>query len=344
MLKYVLKRTVLAFCTAFLIVSITFLLIKTLPFAKPEGDNDAKVSYYLDQVSQGYVIQFSEETDGYGELLWKYTDNKGVEYYWYEISAFQQYFAWIGNILQGDWGTSNSVMPNVKVQYIIASKFGVTMRLNLLATFISVPLGISLGVFAALRKNTKTDHVISTGVMVFISVPSFVLITVSMLLFSYTLGWLPTQFPVSSDPLGIRILGYVLPVAMMSFGSIAGYTRFVRAELCEVMSSDYLLLARTKGLTKRQAIIRHALKNAMVPVFPMILAEFIFIYSGSMILERLYGINGLGTLYIDALNAGDYNVLFVNMTIFTTIGLLAGVVLDISYKFIDPRFKIGGKK
>ena len=130
----------------------------------------------------------------------------------------------------------------------------------------------------------------------------------------------------------------------LSFGSICGYARFTRAELCEVMSSEYLLLARTKGLTKRQAILRHALRNAMVPIVPSILAEFIGILGGSMILENLYGIPGIGSLFVTAMNQKDYNVLFVDMAVFTSIGLLAGVVLDISYGFIDPRIRMGAKK
>jgi oligopeptide transport system permease protein len=155
---------------------------------------------------------------------------------------------------------------------------------------------------------------------------------------------LPSQWPSESASQQVRILGYVLPVFCLSFGSICGYCRFVRAELCEVMEGDYLLLARTKGLTKRQAILRHALKNAMVPIVPSILAEFIGILGGSMILENLYGIPGIGRLFVQALNAKDYNVLFVDMAIFTTISLVAGVVLDISYGFVDPRIRMGAKK
>lgn len=138
--------------------------------------------------------------------------------------------------------------------------------------------------------------------------------------------------------------GYIIPVFCLSFGSICGYCRFTRAELCEVMESDYLLLARTKGLTRRQAILRHAMKNAMVPIFPSILAEFIGILGGSMILEQLYGIPGIGKLFVLALNYKDYDILFVDMAIFTTLSLLAGVLLDLSYGFIDPRIRMGAKK
>ena len=132
-----------------------------------------------------------------------------------------------------------------------------------------------------------------------------------------------------------------MPVMLLSFGSICGYCRFTRAELCEVMESEYLLLARTKGLTKRQAIIRHALRNAMVPIVPSILSEFIGILGGSMILENLYQIQGIGGLFIEAISYPDNNVLMVDMAFFTIISLVAGVLFDISYGFIDPRIRMG---
>ena len=154
---------------------------------------------------------------------------------------------------------------------------------------------------------------------------------------------MPSQWPNPTDPTSQKVLGYILPVFCLSLGSICGYCRAVRAELCEVMESEYLLLARTKGLTRGQAIVRHALKNSMVPIFPSILAEFIGIMGGSMILEGLYGIPGIGSLFIRSMNSHDYNVLFVDMAIFTTIGLLAGVLLDMSYGIIDPRIRMGAR-
>ena len=218
------------------------------------------------------------------------------------------------------------------------------MKLNIISSICAVPLGIALGIIAALKKNKPTDHIISTGVMIAISIPSFILITFILLVFCYNLKWFPTKWPASTAPQHDKIMAYFVPVLCLSFGSVAGYCRFVRAELCEVMSSEYLLLARTKGLTKKQAILRHALRNAMVPIVPAILAEFLSIMGGSMILENLYGIPGIGSLFVDALNKQDYNVLFVDMAIFTTFGLAASVLVDVSYGFIDPRIRMGAKK
>ncbi|MDD2209477.1 MAG: ABC transporter permease, partial [Bacilli bacterium] len=233
---------------------------------------------------------------------------------------------------------------NASAMSIILQRLPVSMYLNIISVIISVPLGILLGIWAGLKKNTWIDHTISTLVMIFISIPSFVVITFLIWIFSYQLGWLPTQWPSAIMPNDIKVLGYIIPVVSLSFGSVCGYTRFVRAELCEVMSSEYLLLARTKGLTKNQAIVRHALRNAFVPILPSILAEFIGILGGSMILESIYGIPGIGFLYITALNMKDYSVLMVDMAVFTMISLMAGIVLDLSYGFIDPRIRMGAKK
>ena len=345
MTKYVIKRILLAFLTMFIILSLTFILIKLLPYERPFGDDPTKYTYYMREVNLGYLVDLSQESNNYGELLWKYRDAAGTTHYFYQKPVMEQYFNWLNAIFtRWDWGTSVTLLPNVEVANIIALKLPYTIKVNIWSVIISVPLGILLGVIAALKKNKMTDNIISTLVMIFISIPSFVIITFLLLIFCYNLKWLPTQWPVDDAPLGTRILGYIIPVMSLSFGSICGYCRFTRAELCEVMSSDYLLLARTKGLTKKQAIIRHALRNAMVPIVPSILAEFIGILGGSMILERLYGIPGIGSLFLDALTAKDYNIVFVNMAIFTTIGFLAGVLLDISYGFIDPRIRMGAKK
>ena len=346
MWKYCLKRIGLALMTSFIILSLTYLLIQCLPFERPIGMLPDQYAYYETQVADGYVLSFTNPHPDQGELLFKYEiPGTNTTMYYYEKGAVAQYVQWLTNIVtRWDWGVSSHIKMGVSAMSIIGEQLTYTVKINIFATLISVPLGIILGIAAALKKNSGFDHFVSTAIMVMVSVPSFVLITFLMLLLCYNNQILPSQWPADSAPTNIKVLGYILPVCCLCFGSIAGYCRFVRAELCEVMSSEYLLLARTKGLTKRQAILRHALRNAMVPVVPSILAEVIGLLGGSVILERLYGIPGIGRLYVDALGAKDYNVLFVDMAVFTTIGLLAGIVLDISYGFIDPRIRMGAKK
>ena len=349
MWKYVLKRMGLALMTSFIILSLSFILIKCLPFERPVGMVADQFAYYEEQVADGFVLRFDGPRSEYGELLFKYQipGTNTINHY-YQKPTMAQYGQWLTNILtEWNWGVSSHIKMGVSAISIIIEQIPYTIKVNIFATLISVPLGILLGIVAALNKNKPIDHFLSTGVMIMTSIPSFVLITFLLLIFCYNAdpSWaLPTQWPADSKPLEERIMGYILPVCCLSFGSIAGYCRFVRAELCEVMSSEYLLLARTKGLTKKQAILRHALRNAMVPIVPSILAEVIGLLGGSMILENLYGIPGIGRLYTTALTSKDYNVLFVDMAVFTTISLLAGVVLDISYGFIDPRIRMGAKK
>lgn len=345
MWKYVLKRIGLAMVTLVIILSITFLLIKLLPVELPVGTKEQTFGYCEKQEYLGFFLDSREKRDDLGKRIFNYTDSSGVEHNYYEVPIMQQYGNWVGNIItKWDWGYSTVIQPRNKALPIIISKLPTSIKINIFAVIFSVPLGIALGILAALKKNTMADHIISTSIMIFISIPGFVLITFLMYLFCYKGRLLPTQWPGRDADFWFRVKGYVIPVLCLSFGSICGYARSTRAELCEVMESDYLLLARTKGLTKTQSILRHALRNAMVPIVPSIIAEFLGLLGGSMILENLYGIDGIGRLFITCINSKDYNVLFVDMALFTTIGLLAGVLLDLSYGFIDPRIRMGAKK
>jgi len=344
MAKYIVKRLILAIVTTFIILSLTFILMKLLPFQLPVGTIKEQYAYFQQQLHLGFVTKTYVETPSLGDCLFKYAEGSRTEYF-YQTPLMVQYGSWLKNIFtEWNWGTSTYIQPNTQAIFIITERLPTSMVINILSVVVSVPLGILLGIVAALKKNKATDNIISTAVMIFISIPSFVLITFLLYIFAYQAHWLPTQWPNPTDPSNQKALGYIIPVFVLSFGSICGYCRFTRAELCEVMESDYLLLARTKGLTKKQAIIRHALRNAMVPIVPSILAEFIGILGGSMILEQLYGIPGIGSLFVTAISAKDYNVLFVDMALFTSISLLAGVFLDLSYGFIDPRIRMGAKK
>lgn len=345
MWKYVLKRLGLASITLVIILSLSFILIHLLPYSKPLGNYQTRYGYYQKEIYLGYVYESDVELEGVKWVDKVVLDMLGTKYI-YQTPLMKQYFIWIKNIItEWNWGVSTYINPGNSASAIIFSKLPTTIKINIWSVIFSVPLGLLLGIWAALKKNTLTDHIISTSIMVFISIPSFVLITILMLLLCYKAQWLPTQWPSTNlATTAEKVKGYILPVICLSFGSICGYARFTRAELCEVMSSDYLLLARTKGLTKNQAIVRHALRNAMVPILPSILAEVIGLLSGSMILEQLYGIPGTGKLYVTAINNQDYNVLFVDMALYTLIGLVSSVFLDISYGFIDPRIRMGAKK
>jgi oligopeptide transport system permease protein len=133
----------------------------------------------------------------------------------------------------------------------------------------------------------------------------------------------------------------IAPILSLSFGEIAGLCRFTRAELTETLTSDYMLLARTKGLTQGQATARHAMKNAMVPILPMIISSFFGILGGSMIIEQIFAVPGVGPLYLKSISLFDYDVFMLDSIFYTFIGLAAGIIVDLSYGFIDPRIRMG---
>ncbi|MBR3135918.1 MAG: ABC transporter permease [Clostridia bacterium] len=317
MLKYVIKRLVLMVFTLFIIVTMTFILVHILPREMP-----------TDKV-QAQAIAARWEALGY---------NKPV---------LTQYGIYLKNIFtKWDFGTSWYIAPRKPALDVLTSRFLPTLLVNLYSMIFSVPVGIALGVYAAIRKNKWDDSLISTLVMVFISVPSYVYAFLVQYFLYFKLGWLPLTMYSLADAGGSYFTGKMFvsmipAVIALSFGSIAGYTRFVRAELTESLTSEYMLLARTKGLTRPQATARHALKNAMVPILPSILSEFIGLLSGSMIIERIFSIPGVGQLYIRSLNLFDYDVFMMDCVFYTFIGLLAGIVLDLSYGFIDPRIRMG---
>ncbi len=343
-LTYIIKRLLLAFITGFIIISVTFILLKLIKEDPPVGLPTDIKNFYDNQVNIGYSYTSPVMLPNL-EYDWVYQDsNTGVSTYYYSYPIMSQYWSWLSNIFtKWNWGTSLYIEKGANVGYIINKRLWVSVNINLITIIISIPLGIIFGIIAALKKNRPVDRVLSITNMIFISIPSFVFISLLVMIFGYGLKVLPTTWPQDTAPQATKVLGYIIPVLAGAFSGICSYQRVVRGELTEVMSSDFLLLARTKGLTKSQTVVRHALRNAMVPVLPSILASIVGVLGGSAILESIYSIPGIGQLFISAINTKDYNVLMMDMAVFTTIGLLAGIILDLSYGFLDPRIRMGEK-
>ncbi len=208
----------------------------------------------------------------------------------------------------------------------------------------SVPLGLLLGIYAALKKNRWQDYLISTLIMVFISVPAYVYALLVQYVLCFKMRLFPLQMNSGTEWLTWSMFLSVVPAVLsLSFGSIASLARSTRAELAEVLTNDFMLLARTKGLTRGQATVRHALRNSMVPIFPLILGEFIGILGGSFVIEKIFGVPGVGQLMINSITARDYNVFMLLTAFYTLISLLTGLVVDLSYGFIDPRIRMGAR-
>ncbi len=317
MFKYVVKRVLLMLLSFFVIITICFVLVRMLPRNLPTDKNLAA------------VIEARWEALGY---------NKPI---------IVQYGIYLKNIFTAwDFGTSWYISTLTPAWDVIVDRLAPTVLVNLYSLLFSIPIGLLLGILAAVKKNKWQDTFISTATMIFISVPSYVYAFLVQYFFYYKLGWFPAIVSSLADAGGSWLspkmfYSMILPVLALSFGEIAGLCRYTRAELTETLTSDYMLLARTKGLTRGQATVRHALRNAMVPILPMIISSFISILGGSMIIEQIFSIPGVGKLYIQSIQLLDYDVFMMDTVFYTFIGLLAGIVVDISYGFIDPRIRMG---
>ena len=327
--KYILKRIGLLLITFFIIMTICFVLIKLLPTTPSTmfGKDKTLIMERRVLLHQAYYDPVTKE--------------------YYDTPIFEQFIFFWRYAIVGDFGASELLFPGQNVWDVFAEKVPYTVAVNLYSIIISIPLGIALGIVAAVKKITWIDHLISTGVMIVVSVPSFIYGFLVQYLLCFKWGLFPSLFDASNGPFSGPGLYSMLPASLcLAFGSIAGFARYTRAELTEVLTSEFMLLARTKGLTRTQATVRHALRNAMVPIFPMILGEFISIMSGSLILENMYAIPGVGALYINSVQAQpnpDYNFFILISSFYTLIGLVAGIIVDISYGIIDPRIRMGAR-
>lgn len=315
--KYILKRIALMLLTIFIIMTICFVLIKQLQPETPMMGLQAELE------------RSRREALGYYKPV------------------MTQYGIYLRNIITNwDWGTSWKIDYRMSVTEVLARRLPPTVILNAFSLVVSIPLGIALGIFAALKKNRWQDHFISTMIMVFVSVPSFVYAFLVQYFLGFRLGWFPIIASSLYDAGGswlspIMLRSLVLPVMALSFSTIASLARSTRAELTESLTSEYMLLARTKGLTRAQATVRHALKNAMVPILPRIISLFAGIMSGSLIIERIFAVNGIGGLYIQSVADLDYDVFIGTSMFYTAVALLSILVMDLSYGFLDPRVRMG---
>ena len=314
MFKYVIKRIALMFFVLFVILTMCFVLVKLLPVT-----DAAQFGKDMNLILQ------RREALGYNKPIL-------VQF----VIFFQR------SVLGGDWGISETLYRGQEVWDVFVSKIPATLLVNVYSMLFSVPVGLFLGIYAALKKNKWQDYVISTAVMLFISVPSYVYALLVQYVLCFKLDLFPLQMNSGTDWFSFSMFLSVVPAVLsLAFASIASLARFVRAELSEVLTSDFMLLARTKGLTRAQATVRHALRNSMVPVFPIILGEFVGILSGSLIIEKTFGIPGVGQLYVNSITALDYNFFMLLSAFYTLVGLVSGIVVDISYGFIDPRIRMG---
>lgn len=333
MFKYVLKRLGLVLLTFCIIFTMCFVLIKLLPIPVNIGaGQDADIIYGILE-GRGWITNIQKGENNV---------------YTYDIVPIHiQLGTYLKRIfLHGDFGvaTTYGEYLNKPVWDIFVSKLPPTILINIYSSLLGVPIGLGLGIWAALRKNKLADQVINIIIILLISVPSIVLSLLIQYVLCFKLQLFPLTMSTSDDYFTWEVFKSMLPAVLsLCLGSIAGYARFTRAELSEVLTSEFMLLARTKGLTKKQAIMRHAMRNSMVVIFPSILGEFISVLSGSLIIEKMFSINGVGGLYLNAITFQDYDFFMLLSAFYTLVSLTASIVIDISYGIIDPRIRMGAR-
>ncbi|MFD1772950.1 ABC transporter permease [Paenibacillus rhizophilus] len=308
MVRYVANKFFYMLVSLFVLISATFFLMKAIP-----GDPFTSEKKIPDEIRQ--------------RLYEQYGLDKPVS---------QQYIKYLGNIIQGDFGVSMKRM-NQDVSHIIGQTFSASLKLGLVAIIVSVIVGILLGMLAALYHRKFIDTAAMVLAVLGIAVPSFVLATVLQYVFASKLGWVDVMG--FNDP-----LDYVLPVAALSAQPIAFIARLTRSSMLEVLHADYIKTAKAKGLSWGVILFRHVLRNGIMPVVTYMGPMTANIVTGSVVIEQIFGIGGIGKQFVEAISVRDYPII-MGITIFYGLLLMvARFITDVAYVFVDPRIKLTGGK
>ncbi|MDO4799114.1 MAG: ABC transporter permease [Bacillota bacterium] len=315
-MKYILQRIGAMLLTLFLVMTLSFIVIRLMPMSLFENP---EVPVEIQQ-----------------KLMDKFHFNDPI--------IVQYYHFMKGIITSLDFGISVKLRPGLDVFGIIINRLPPTMLINFISLFISIPIGLFFGVIAALKRNSWTDHAISAMVVLFISVPSFVFASLLQYLLTYVWPIFPTLYESSATTFGQMMHSLLLPIIALSLGPIATLTRYLRGELIENISSDYLLLARTKGLTRSQALWRHAFRNSMMPITNTLISLITGIMGGSLVIESMFAVPGTGGMLVKSIFAGDHFLSVAILIFYSVISLVTILTVDLCYSLIDPRVRVGGKK
>ncbi|HEU4370977.1 MAG TPA: ABC transporter permease, partial [Methylomirabilota bacterium] len=309
---YVLRR---------LLVAIPSLLIATF------------IVFTLPRLLPGDVVQLMLDEKAYGKDLEDLRAKLGLN-----RPVVVQYTAWLGNVARGDLGESLWTRQPVLTE--LARRLPITLTLGVMALAVSLLVGVPIGVLSAVRQDGLADFVARSGAILGLSVPAFVQAIVVILLPAIWWGWTPlVSFTAwSADPAGY-LVQFVLPASILGVASAAAIMRLTRAQLLEVLRQDYVRTAWAKGLRERVVVLKHGLKNALIPVVTVLGLQIAQITGGSVIIETIFSIPGMGQFLVDAITQRDYPVIQgVNLVIVATI-VAANLAVDLLYAVLDPRIR-----
>ncbi|MBW9431162.1 glutathione ABC transporter permease GsiC [Atlantibacter hermannii] len=304
MFSYVIKRLLGLIPTLFIVAVLVFLFVHLLP-----GDPARLIA---GPEADAQVIDMVRSQLGLNKPLWS------------------QFLHYMGNVLQGDFG--NSLVSRRPVSEEIASRFMPTLWLTLASMVWAVLFGLAAGVIAAVWRNRWPDRLSMTLAVSGISFPAFALGMLLMQVFSVELGWLPT---VGAD----SWQHYILPSITLGAAVSAVMARFTRASFVDVLGEDYIRTARAKGVSERWVVMKHALRNAMIPVVTMMGLQFGFLLGGSIVVEKVFNWPGLGRLLVDSVEMRDYPVIQAEVLLFSLEFILINLVVDVLYAAINPAIR-----
>ena len=318
MTTYIIRRLMLGVIILLLVTLLVFLAMRLLP-------GDPLIIF----ISQSQVEIYSPER--LAELRHEYGLDKSLP---------MQYISWIGNILRGDMG--KSILLGQDVGYLISKRLPVTIYFGVMSFIVSAFFGIIFGVICALRRGKWIDSVVTVLANIGITLPAFWVGILLMYLFSLMLHWLPTSGYVSpTESLGQSLRSAIMPVICLSLFSVASLTRQTRSAMLEVVRQDYIRTAWSKGLRERVIILRHTIKNAMIPVITILGLQVGLIFGGSVLIETVFNIPGMGRLMATSLFSHDYQIVQAGTLVIAVVVVLSNLIVDISYGWFDPRIRYG---
>lgn len=319
MTTYIIRRLIIGLFVLLLVTMIVFLVVRLLP-----GD---PLVVYLGQSYTGQQQRITQEE--YEALKHKWGLDRPI---------FVQYFDWLSHALRGDLG--NSIKVNVPISTLIAERMPRTMYIGFVTLLFATVFGILAGLVCALRRGSWLDNTITTAANIGMVIPVFWLALLLMYLFSYKLHWLPTSGWVSPfDDFWGHVKCMIMPFTAMAVGSVAGLARIVRSCMLEAIDAEYVRTAWAKGLTERIIVVRHQLKNAMIPVVTILGYSLAMIMGGSIFIEMIFAIPGIGLLTLSALFDQDYQVVQATVLMFGFVIILSNIIVDLLWAWMDPRIR-----
>ncbi|MBE7092369.1 MAG: ABC transporter permease [Clostridiales bacterium] len=301
MFRYIIKRVLLAILTVFIICTITFFTMHAVP-GGPFNREKALSEATIQALNERYHL---------------------------DEPLLTQFGLYMKGLLQGDFGVS--LKNGREISNIIGESFPISAKLGLMAMGLALLLGTVFGSVAALKRNKFIDRVIVFLSTLFTAVPSFILATLLLYIFCNKLGW----FPVWS----VDKPSYVLPVIALSAYPMAYVTRLSKTSMLDALSQDYIRTAKAKGVSKWLIIFKHALRNSLIPVITYAGPQIAYIITGSMVIETIFTVGGIGSKFVTAINDRDYPLIMATTVFLATIMVIANLICDLLYKAVDPRIK-----